>query len=781
MSFFTVLSNFNKGEVSPDTYLRDDIEAYFAGVTTATNVLSIPQGGMIRRPALQFFAILPGNSKLFPFEFNVDQVYAIAFSDLTASVYLNGVLIATVVTPFTEAQIFDATFPIDVKQQADTMVITHDLHQTRRIVRNVAGTGSIITDGFASINTSTLVTVTKVDHALGTGQTVIFSGVVAFNGLVAAELNDVAGHVITVVDSQTYTFNVTTAATGTGDGGGAAITFSALDHWSISLMPLKNIPVFDFEDSLTPTEVDEVAELTFTGTWAAGDEYRLFLEEFKTTLLKYTTDPQEQADRIEAALVALPSIADAIDIDVVNTSGGGTDPKGPYQITFQNGAANRDWALIVPKIGKNVGGGLILITDPSPVEGASGQEAVWSERRGWPRHITFHESRMMLGGTPFLPSTEWGSSSEDPFDFKEGTGQDSDALSANTTADRLDAIVHLVSLRNLVTLTSGAEFYSPEKPLTGRNVSFQRDTSRGVSPVRVVVVDGSIIFVSRNRTSIRQMIFTDDENAYVADDLTLLSRHMLFSPLDMDVEQGTQGDFVHVTQADGTMLVLNINRAENVQAWTRYTTRTGDKMVSIAALHDSIQQQRVWVSVERSINGVTVHYLERLSVGRLLDCSLVMTGSQKTNWTGFQHLAGETVTVSLDNGASIVTKTVSQTGTFTTEPADVIEVGFNSAIPILETLPPVANADFGRLALRNKRILRTRVDVVDSADVYVQYLGNEERLDPNHFGFDASPLISGGFEVRHLGWDSRPTVTITQKEPRPWAVRGIELEVEVHG
>lgn len=77
-------------------------------------------------------------------------------------------------------------------------------------------------DPFAATNGSTTVTVTDAANGSLEGDYVTFSGATTFAGIPADELN--AEHRITsIIDANTYTIEVTTPATGTASGGGAAV------------------------------------------------------------------------------------------------------------------------------------------------------------------------------------------------------------------------------------------------------------------------------------------------------------------------------------------------------------------------------------------------------------------------------------------------------------------------------------------------------------------------------------------------------------------------------
>ena len=92
-----------------------------------------------------------------------------------------------------------------------------------------------ITDAFNAQSGSTTVTVTHAAHSAANGDYVTFSGFVSSGVLVNAEVN--ANHQITYLDANTYTIEVTTAATGTDTADGGA---SVLSSFEISIGVINN-------------------------------------------------------------------------------------------------------------------------------------------------------------------------------------------------------------------------------------------------------------------------------------------------------------------------------------------------------------------------------------------------------------------------------------------------------------------------------------------------------------------------------------------------------------
>lgn len=141
-------SNFTKGEIDPLLLGRTDLATYYQAVQEATNVLSIPQGGMKKRPGTLFIDEALGNGRLEGFSFNVEQVYLLVFTESNMRVYKDDVLQTTVATPWdTLAKIRE----FDYIQSADTIIITHEDVEPRIIQRTSDTAWTINTISFTNI------------------------------------------------------------------------------------------------------------------------------------------------------------------------------------------------------------------------------------------------------------------------------------------------------------------------------------------------------------------------------------------------------------------------------------------------------------------------------------------------------------------------------------------------------------------------------------------------------------------------------------------------------
>lgn len=86
------ITSFTSGELSPRLEGRVDIPKYFSGSKKLENLVIHPHGGATRRPGTKFITEVQDSTKkhrLLPFEFNVEQTYALEFGDEEVRVITN--------------------------------------------------------------------------------------------------------------------------------------------------------------------------------------------------------------------------------------------------------------------------------------------------------------------------------------------------------------------------------------------------------------------------------------------------------------------------------------------------------------------------------------------------------------------------------------------------------------------------------------------------------------------------------------------------------------------
>ncbi len=551
--------------------------------------------------------------------------------------------------------------------------------------------------------------------------------------------------------------------------------------WTLSTLPLVNLPKFDFNDSDSPAPTDHVVDLVFTG-FVDGDRYKLQLNDFETPEITFSTISSSANERrMHDELLLLPPTGfEESSITVANTGG------DTYRVTYLADSAD----AYEPMTGRNTDTTAATLVPTTVATGSPRREVVMSATRGWARSVMFYENRLWFGGTSQLLQALLGSVIGGFFDFKLGTGLDDQGVFVTIETDQVNEIRSLYPGRNFQMFTSGGEFYSPDRPMSPAPALPRQSrfgTTKGIKPVEV---DGATLFVTNDRKTIREYLFLWAEEAYNATSLTVLSSHLfhqmqsmaaLTSTSDNEdsyvlVTNGPKGAIKPETQPeDGSAAVLNTLRAQDIAAWSSMVTRPGDKLKNVEVVGTDI-----YYLVERSRGGSTVFQLEKATFATRMDSSKEVTAGLGTTTSGFAHLAGETAQVIVD-GAPVADQVVSGAGelTFANAPVSSVEAGY-FVPPILETMPLVADLGNGPLLGARKRIIDIRVQVKASLGIIAN-----GRLIPDKITDDVQTStpdtpFTGLRTIRDMGWThDDSTITLTQTQPLPFHILAIAGVLEV--
>jgi len=399
-------------------------------------------------------------------------------------------------------------------------------------------------------------------------------------------------------------------------------------------------------------------------------------------------------------------------------------------------------------------------------------EDVWSGTRGWPKSATFFQARLWFGGSLSRPQTLWGSKTNDFYNFDAGTSLDDEGIDVTLDTDQVNAITAVYSGRHLQIFTTGGEFSMQDSPITPAKSAVRRETLFGSGAVPPKNIDGAVIFVDRTGKSVREFLFSYNEDSYTAGTVSLLASHLLNSPVDMDVLKGTANDdanYVYFVNGDGSLAVYNTLRSQEVSGWTKWTTF--GEIESVAVVVDE-----VYFVVKRTINGSVVRFLEQLDSSTYTDANKTVTlGSPGTAVTGLTHLNGQVSRVRAD-GEVRANATPSSGAITLAETATVIEVGIDYTTTV-KTMP--INMDFqdGPTLTRKKRIVKVVPNVYQSLGISI----NGDRFIDRNFGMSlnsAPTAYTGLKEMYLLGWTELAQVTITQTDPTPMTMLGLAIEVE---
>lgn len=415
----------------------------------------------------------------------------------------------------------------------------------------------------------------------------------------------------------------------------------------------------------------------------------------------------------------------------------------------------------------------------------TGYEDVWSNTRGWPAGGCYFLGRLFLYGGERV-ATLFGSRIGEFYDFELRQQSSDDALEATIDSDQVNAIQNLIPGRSLQIYTSGGEFYvgdpGANTGLTPDNFIILRATELGSEDVRPVGVDGSTYFIEKGGSVIREFVFNELEQSYISRNVSRLSSHLVLDPSRMAARPVTSKypcPVVFMVNSDGTVTVFATNRNEKFEAFFLFST---DGIVEDVATLG----QRAYFIVRRSIDGNTVRYIEELDPDRYLDCSAIDTNSPAdTDWTGFGHLAGETVAVRGD-GYNLPDAEVDGSGEFSTEDAfEEIEAGF-AFYALVQTLPIEYEINGMPSVGEYKRLISLNVRLYDTRNlVYTRTANNgvaqESKPAFRAFGsdvLDQRPQLFNGWKRLFINGVNRDcSVILTQSEPTEWNITSLVYEV----
>ncbi len=256
----------------------------------------------------------------------------------------------------------------------------------------------------------------------------------------------------------------------------------------------------------------------------------------------------------------------------------------------------------------------IVVYLNGPYSLPSGPVSDWSEcafgkRRGWPCSISFHQDRLVFGGSRSWPSGVWMSQVGRHTNFNVGTGLDDEAIFLTLLSQKRQQICTVVSSDNLQILTSEGEWAISSKPLTPSVVNIKQHTSVGSVAGRYLPpqkIEGATVFISGSKKDIRELSLDQLGENYNATDLCAFAKHLMSEPVDVAYNEETNQLFI--VMENGDMAVLNQKSSLGISAWGRY--KTDGKFKSVAVVNG-----KTFVVVERE----TGFFIETFSDDAIID------------------------------------------------------------------------------------------------------------------------------------------------------------------
>jgi len=407
----------------------------------------------------------------------------------------------------------------------------------------------------------------------------------------------------------------------------------------------------------------------------------------------------------------------------------------------------------------------------------TGYEDVWSASKGWPRSVTFHQGRLFFGGSKSRPSTIWGSKVGLFFDFEAVEGLDDDAVEATLDTNTFNAIVDIISGRDLQVFTTGGEFYVPQEGLTPITPTdfFLSTTSRNgcKEGVRVKQLESGILFVQRQGKALSEIAYSDTQLTYITSKISLLSGHLLKNPTRMDIRRAVATDendlLLIINELDGTIVAFSLLRLQNVIAPSEFTT--------VGSFVDvGVDITDIYTIVKRDDNGTDKYYVEVFDNTYLTDSGVKGTTASSLDMS---HVDGATVNV-ISDGYVELNQVADSAVTFVNPPTASSEVGLPISVEV-KTMPVDLKIQTGTRIGFKKRIVEVNALLYETQNLVI----NGNPLPIRSLGADAldDPVPEfTGTKTLHgiLGYNNEGQITVTQNAPLKFTLLGLEYKLSVH-
>jgi hypothetical protein len=424
---------------------------------------------------------------------------------------------------------------------------------------------------------------------------------------------------------------------------------------------------------------------------------------------------------------------------------------------------------------------------------------------GYPRCVEVFEGRLAFGGTTANPRAIYFSRTNLPGDYAPSAGDSTvfadHGFGLDIIASGADRILWLKEAPRLqvgtpsgIRTVGGTDTSQPMSPF---NISQRLEVTTGVSDAIPISANSSSIVVSRDGRTIHNVYFDFQTNSLQAPAISRLSSHLFSFPVKKLAFAQVPEPIIWVLTTAGELRGITFDQQERVIGFHRHDFGDDSTVVSIGVI-PTAERDVLWLLMERSINGSTVHYVEYLSAnyhetdGALEDAYFVDAGSSysgvATNTvTGLTHLANTAVQV-LADGSYKQGLTVSAGGVLTLaggETAEKIHVGIGMESEFQTLRPPLQVQD-GHTIGRKVSAQKVLIDVIGTGPLRVGANSDsaeeiQHRRTDQGFG-EAPDLKDGTYSVpledRRTGGARVYGIMDT---PHPAFIRSLLVQVEFEG
>ena len=680
--------SFAGGELAPSLHARIDLNKYNSGLKTCLNCIVHAHGGVSNRPGTQFIAEVKDSSKktrLIAFEFSSVQNYILEFGHQYMRAYKDS------------GQILEANKTITGATVANPVVVTSGSHGYSNgdevFISGVVGMTQLNNRNFkvAGVTTNTFqlqdMTSTNLNGSAFTAYTSGGTCAKVFEIATPYDQNDLFRL------KYTQTADVLTITHPTY----AVRDLTRTGHTSWTLTEVAFTPEISHPTALActaNTTGSETARYTVTafhedrgeeGLAGVGAAINISgATQANPVVLTTATHGLETGDRVLVeGVVGMVDLNDRrFKITKISTTTFSLDGENgtgyaayssagtikPDFIKITNGAATKDntvtWTTVSDAdtyniyFEKNGIYGFIGSSesptftdnnlDPDLDDTPPRARDPFAGTGNFPAATNYHEQRKVYAATNNKPQTIFMSQSANHNNFTFSSPRKADdAITRTINAREVNVVRHIVSLSDMLVLTSGGEwrlFAGSDDVITPTSINIKPQEFHGASHVRPLVVGNTVLYVQAMGSIVRDLAYRLETDGFTGTDLSILANHLFEgkSIVDWDYSE-IPFSIVWAVRDDGVCLGLTYLREHEVWAWHRHTTTNGT-FESVSSVSEG-SEDAVYFVINRTIGGVTKRYVERLHTrvftdvayaffvdsGLSLDVPIAITGATTAN------------------------------------------------------------------------------------------------------------------------------------------------------
>lgn len=273
-------------------------------------------------------------------------------------------------------------------------------------------------------------------------------------------------------------------------------------------------------------------------------------------------------------------------------------------------------------------------------------KAAWSATEGYPSGVAYHKQRLGLGGTTLQPNSLWLSGiGARTFFGHSNPILDDESITLALDTTEVNAVRHLLSLKQLVVLTSSSEQIisgngtNNNSLLASQPPVAEAQGYNGSNKVKPIIIGGTALYVEDTGDVVRSLQYDLQTDSFSGIDLTARSPHLFRNKQIVDwAYQKRPLALIWTILNDGALLGFTFMQEQKVYAWHRHDT--DGTYESVCCIREG-NETAAYKMVKRLVNGTYRRYLERdasryftsIQDAYFVDCGLTYDGRNTTATT----------------------------------------------------------------------------------------------------------------------------------------------------